>query len=78
MLPATEYADIKARDDERKLVTNVGLGLAIAGGAVGVAAITLWLLPESGSRRSPKTEKRASITAVPVIGPGSLGLAGTF
>jgi hypothetical protein len=78
-LPATDYAEIKARDDERKLFTNVGLGLAIGGGAVGVAALTLWLLPEGGGSKKPaKKEASAHGTWTPLIGPGTVGVAGTF
>ncbi|UQA59622.1 hypothetical protein [Polyangium aurulentum] len=78
-LPATDYAEIKARDDERRLFTNLGMGLAIGGGAVGVAALTLWLLPEGGGSKKPaKKDARASGTWMPLIGPGSVGVTGTF
>jgi hypothetical protein len=78
-LPATDYAEIKARDDERRLFTKLGMGLAIGGGAIGVAALTLWLLPEGGGSRKPaKKDAHASGTWMPLIGPGSVGVAGTF
>jgi hypothetical protein len=56
-LPATTYSVIKTRDDERRLFTNVGTGLAIGGGVVGALAITLWLLP-SGRKSAPKKDAR--------------------
>jgi len=77
-LPATDYADIAARDDERRTFQTVGMGLAIAGGAVGALALTLWLLPSGGGKKAPKKDALSSPVVVPFIGPGGAGLVGTF
>jgi hypothetical protein len=78
-LPATSYADIKSRDDERRLFSNVGTGFLIGGGAVGVLAVTLWLLP-SGRSKAPEKKKGANVftTIEPQIGLGTVGLSGRF
>lgn len=75
-LPATSYADIKARDDERRLFSNVGTGFVIGGGVVGALAITLWVLPSG--RKSAAKKDAHSFTIQPQIGLGSLGLSGQF
>lgn len=72
-LPATSYADIASADDDRRLFSTVGTGFAIAGGVLGVAAITLWILPSGGAKKPPKQG-----LVMPIIGPGSVGLSGTF
>ena len=77
-LPATTYTDIKARDDERRLFSNVGLGFAIGGGAVGVLAVTLWLLPSGRSKAPEKKGANVSPTIMPQIGLGTVGLSGRF
>ncbi|MBK9259167.1 MAG: hypothetical protein IPM54_04965 [Polyangiaceae bacterium] len=77
-LPATSYADIKARDDERRLFSNVGAGLAIGGGVVGALAITLWLLPSGRSSAPAKKEAHVWTTIEPQIGLGTVGLSGRF
>jgi hypothetical protein len=74
-LPATEYADLKLKDDDRRTYQTVGTGMLIAGGAVGVAAITLWLIPRGGSKTSKPKEKA---TLTPLVGIGSVGLRGSF
>jgi len=77
-LPATDYAEIKARDDERRTFQTVGLGLAIGGGVMGALALTFWLLPSGGGKKSTKKDAHLAPVIVPVIGPGSVGLSGTF
>ncbi len=77
-LPSTTYADIKARDDERRLFSNLGTGFAIGGGVLGALAVTLWLLPSS---RSKPADKKATLTGPiiePHIGLGTAGLSGRF
>jgi len=76
-LPATTYADIKARDDERRLFTNVGTGLAIGGGVVGAVALTLWLWP-SGRSKSPVKKDARAFTIEPQIGLGTVSFSGRF
>ncbi len=76
-LPLTSYEDIKKLDDERKLFSSVGTGLAIAGGAVGALAITLWLLP-SGKGKAPAKQGLSAPVLVPLVGLGTFGLSGTF
>ena len=77
-LPATDYAEIKARDDERRTFQTVGLGLAIGGGVMGALALTFWLLPSGGGKKPTKKDAHLAPVIVPVIGPGSVGLSGTF
>jgi hypothetical protein len=77
-LPATTYADIKARDDERRLFANVGTGLAIGGGVLGALAITLWLLPSGRSKAPAKKDAHVFPTIEPQIGLGTVGLSGRF
>lgn len=76
-LPATNYSDIKSREDERKLFSNLGLGFAIGGAVVGAAAVTLWLWP-SGRSKSPSKGANESFTVQPQIGLGFAGLSGRF
>jgi hypothetical protein len=74
-LPAYDYAELEGIDDERRTFQNVGLGLLIGGGAVGVAATVLWLWPDS----APEAEASTSAARIaPVVGPGYLGFSGTF
>lgn len=75
-LPATSYADIRSKDDERKLFTNIGAGLLIAGAVTGAAAITLWLLPSGGS--SSTHDKSAGLTVRPIVGLGGAGISGSW
>jgi len=77
-LPATPYSEIKTRDDERRLFSNVGLGFAIGGGAVGVLAVTLWLLPSGRSKAPAKKGANVSPAVMPQIGLGTVGLSGQF
>lgn len=77
-LPATDYADIKTRDDERRLFTNVGIGLAVGGGVIGAAAVTLWLLPANRGKPAPKKDASLFHSIQPQIGIGSVGLSGQF
>ena len=77
-LPATDYADIKTRDDERRLFANLGAGLAIGGGVIGAVAITLWLLPSGRSKGPAKKDAHEFFTVEPRIGLGSVGLSGRF
>jgi hypothetical protein len=69
-LPAADYAELKEIDDERTLFQNVGIGLMAGGGGVAIAALVLWLVPTDG----PST----SATVKPQIGPGYIGISGTF
>lgn len=70
-LPATEYSDIKSRDQERKTFATAGAAMLIGGGVVGVGALALWLWPSS-------TTPAKSGRLTPLIGPGHVGLAGHF
>jgi hypothetical protein len=72
-LPATEYSEIAAKDEDRQTFATAGSVLMIAGGAVGALAITLWLWPDSGGAK-----KTGQPAVTPVIGLGRAGLAGTF
>lgn len=76
-LPSTNYSDIKAREDERRLFSNLGLGFAIGGAVVGAAAVTLWLWP-SGRSKAPTKGTNDSFTVQPQIGLGFAGLSGRF
>jgi hypothetical protein len=73
-LPATSYADVQSKESDRKTFSTVGTALLIGGGATAVTALALWVWPSSGS--GPAAKKTGSLT--PLVGPGSLGLAGTF
>jgi hypothetical protein len=79
-LPATNYADIKSRDDQRRLFSNVGTGFLIGGGVVGAVAVTLWLLPSGRSKAKAPEKKGANVftTIEPQIGLGTVGLSGRF
>jgi hypothetical protein len=77
-LPATSYADIKSRDDERKLFSNVGTGFLIGGGVVGALAVTIWLLPSGRSKGPAKKGANVFTTIQPQIGLGTVGLSGQF
>jgi hypothetical protein len=71
-LPANEYEDIKARDDERRKFQTVGSALLIGGGAVGAGALALWLWPNSVEA----SKRGRGIT--PMFGAGQVGFAGRF
>ena len=77
-LPATNYADIKSRDDQRRLFSNVGTGFLIGGGVVGAVAVTLWLLPSGRSKGPAKKGANVFTTIEPQIGLGTVGLSGRF
>ena len=77
-LPATSYADIKSRDDQRRLFSNVGTGFLIGGGVVGAVAVTLWLLPSGRSKGPAKKGANVFTTIEPQIGLGTVGLSGRF
>jgi len=79
-LPATSYADIKSREDQRRLFSNVGTGFLIGGGVVGAVAVTLWLLPSGRSKGKAPEKKGANVftTIEPQIGLGTVGLSGRF
>ncbi|AKT36364.1 hypothetical protein [Chondromyces crocatus] len=73
-LPAVEYAQLQAIDEERKTLTTVGVGLLIGGGVAAAAAATLWLWPESrGPRGAP-----ASATVGARISPSGVTVIGSF
>lgn len=80
-LPATEYADLKAIDDERSTFTTAGVGCLIAGGSTAILATILWLIPTGGkSKAAPAEAPKAAIVplVVPVSGGFVSGLGGTF
>jgi hypothetical protein len=77
-LPATTYGDIKTRDDQRRLFSNLGTGFAIGGGVVGALALTLWLVPSRRSKAPAKTGSFMLPTIEPQIGLGTVGLSGRF
>jgi hypothetical protein len=62
-------ADEVSRGKREQAIANVGLVVGLVGLAVGATFFTLWVLPHHGS---------SSASASLVVGPGSLGLAGTF
>jgi hypothetical protein len=78
-LPATDYKDLQTIDAERRTFTTVGFGLLIAGGGTAILATTLWLIPSGSSHPStaPKTARLAP-TIAPIVGPGMLGVSGSF
>ncbi len=69
-LPATDYAELEAIDDERAIFQNVGIGLMAGGGGVAILATIFWLVPVGGSTST------ASVR--PLIGPGVLGVSGVY
>jgi len=73
-LPATEYSEIQQRDDERKTFSLVGTGLLIGAGVSAAVAVTILLWPEGKAKTPAKTGMRV----LPVVGPGSVGVVGTF
>lgn len=72
-LPATSYADIQAKDQSRKTLVTTGSAFLIAGGVVGLTALTIFLWPDSSS-----SKKTGSTSVAPVVGLGSVGLRGAF
>jgi tetratricopeptide (TPR) repeat protein len=65
--PASLSGEV-SRGKTEQAVANTGLVFGILGLAAGAALFTLWVLPH----------KHASASASLLVGPGSLGLAGTF
>lgn len=63
------YANEVSRGKAQQAVANVGLVFGILGVAAGATLFVLWLLPPSHS---------SSAAASLVVGPGSLGVRGTF
>lgn len=78
-LPATEYADLKAIDEERSTFTTAGVGCLIAGGSMGILATILWLLPSGGKAKPADAPKTALVPlVVPTRGGFLSGVGGTF
>jgi hypothetical protein len=69
-LPATDFATLEEIDEERQVFQNVGIGLMAGGGGVAVLAVVFWTVPIGGSSST------ASVR--PLIGPGTIGVAGSF
>ncbi len=78
-LPATEYSEIAAKNDERKTFATVGTGLLIGAGATAALALTLWLWPEGGSKSEGDSKKSATAPRISArVGPGSFMLRAQF
>ncbi|MFO0617312.1 MAG: hypothetical protein U0414_32250 [Polyangiaceae bacterium] len=75
-LPATEYADLQAIDDERSTFTTAGVGCLIAGGSTAILATILWLVPSGKSKPAPSEPPKAAF--LPVVSPQFTGLVGVF
>ncbi|EYF02159.1 Hypothetical protein CAP_7370 [Chondromyces apiculatus DSM 436] len=74
-LPAVEYSQLQAIDDERKTLTTVGFGLLIGGGVAAAAAVTLWLWPDGSSARAGRPQ---TATLGAQASPGGFKLVGSF
>jgi len=72
-LPAVEYSELQAKDEERQTFSTVGAALLVGGGVACAAAVTLWLWPEDKGRGG---EAAASVGAR--IGANRVSLVGTF
>lgn len=75
-LPATEYADLKAIDEERSTFATAGIGCLIAGGGTAVLATILWLIPTGKSKPGPAEPPKAAF--FPVVSPQFTGVVGVF
>ncbi len=72
-LPAVEYSELQAKDEERQTFSTVGTVLLVGGGVACAAAVTLWLWPEGKARGG---EAAASLGAR--VGASGVSLVGTF
>lgn len=76
-LPANDYAQLQAIDDERSTFQTVGIGLLAGGGAVAVLATVLWIVPATSGGSAEEAPPKP-VAVVPVLGPGYVGLSGRF
>lgn len=80
-LPATEYSDIRSKDEDRKTFMTAGTGLLIAGGVTGALALTLWLWPDSAPKEGSARAQGAALPFASLaarVGPGTVSLTGSF
>lgn len=78
-LPAVEYSELQAIDDERKTFSTLGAGFLIGGGVAAAAAVTLWLWPDSSPRESRAAASNPSVPSIRArISPGGVTVVGAF
>jgi hypothetical protein len=80
-LPATDYAEIAALEDDRVALSTAGTVLLIAGGATAVLAATLWLWPSRGGgddEPPPPAARRPEPRVDAALSPGWIGVRGSF
>ena len=78
-LPATSYAELQSIDDQRNTFNTVGTGLLIGGGAMAVLATILWIVPSGdGPADEAAPATNAGLRVQPLLGPGFVGLQGSF
>lgn len=77
-LPATEYSEIAAKNDERKTFATVGTGLLIGAGVTAALAVTLWLWPDGSAKAGDEKKASRGPRLFVGVGPGSLRLSGQF
>lgn len=76
-LPATDFADLQSKDEERKTFTAVGAGMLVGAGVFAITATVLFAIPDGGG--GAKKAARVLPLAAPLPhGGGLLGVAGSF
>ena len=73
-LPATEYSELRSKDEDRQTFATLGTAFLIAGGVAGAAAITLWVWPDSGGAKKADASALVRVRA----GLGGVSVAGAF